>query len=738
MIPIQLNEGDLIIANNTVKMQIGEWELYRKPTVDIYHTLHLPRQSVEECVDIIIDATRKIFNDDNSSNYKLSQSVYNFIKLSGSKEITNLVELLSNVFKEILETEHKKILEIDNPTTQIRTLAEFVKKYLSRLNMLYKTLEYINILKNKMNGPVFNIGCQMLLRYTIHVDKDLLCTNLTNVFYNGDPFAIELMQMILDIYESHNMEEWKTEFIITLEKCVLAMIYSEEREDDYDKIVEDYNKATKVISHTGEYLNQELSDRVKEMLFGAIGDDIYQLLLQKNHQIIQSLLRHPDNLVRLCYTINTSGLDKDEFIDTLLTYCENLFKSIVIDKSLFKSNAFSDNLNDLISDALSINDIFEDKTLINPRFGSCIREFFKQDSDLIRYLCVIVKHMIKKSNDDDKQVVRRKINNIITVSQWFDEGDVFINNYKNCLADRIMNKNLDLDFEIELINVIGQIHGTEYANDMYKMVGDIKANKRDNGEIKEMSITVESDEFKDVELDMKKVKYNIFTNGVWPQIEQQDSECILPNEINIYMKVFEGYYNSKYENNRTIKWLLDTSEIVINASFGNKKYKIQMNISQAILLHMFNYDNKLSYNEILEKSNMSVVRLGKTLNSLVKAKLLFIEKDEDENIHYIYNKHFHSKDSNISIMKLFHSKNVTKKSNKTHCINSEMLIDTKVVGQIKKNKETGISEEDLFKNTIESLQGRFTPTKKMIKDRIKSLIERELIDFVDDKYKLFV
>ena len=71
-------------------------------------------------------------------------------------------------------------------------------------------------------------------------------------------------------------------------------------------------------------------------------------------------------------------------------------------------------------------------------------------------------------------------------------------------------------------------------------------------------------------IDLSKIEVNILTPNIWDFIIKNNGKFNLPKELEAYLKIYEKYYEVKY-NNRNLTWLLNDGECYINANYGKKK-----------------------------------------------------------------------------------------------------------------------------------------------------------------------
>jgi len=164
----------------------------------------------------------------------------------------------------------------------------------------------------------------------------------------------------------------------------------------------------------------------------------------------------------------------------------------------------------------------------------------------------------------------------------------------------------------------------------------------------------------DTNADLNKVDFSILvlTAGSWP-LQTKSSNFNVPLEIENCVKSFQAYYNTQHHG-RKLAWLHHLSKGDLKTFYLKKKYELQVtNYQMAVLLH-FNSSETLSFEQLLNLTNLKDTELKRTVDSLVDSKILNTSDSE-----YNLNENFTNKRLKLKLTGSL-QKETTKDNEETH------------------------------------------------------------------------
>jgi DNA-binding transcriptional regulator GbsR (MarR family) len=235
------------------------------------------------------------------------------------------------------------------------------------------------------------------------------------------------------------------------------------------------------------------------------------------------------------------------------------------------------------------------------------------------------------------------------------------------------------------------------------------------------------------------VEFNaeILTNSHWPISEVP--KCKIPRQMAAVKDQFNMFYKNKFQN-REIQWLFNHGQVQIQTTYLNKNYQFVVSAIQASILFLYNENNQLTVQAIMERLDISKDDMKASLMKLCNPKTAVLSKA-------IKKPTFDQKDEKITLNVKFDSPNVrvilmpqpTAKQmamgaggNKTQDdIDNEIqkersnIIDAVLVRTMKARK---VEIHNELVNTVVQQIHLFKAQPLHIKKRIESLIEREYLE----------
>ena len=414
------------------------------------------------------------------------------------------------------------------------------------------------------------------------------------------------------------------------------------------------------------------------------------IILNISHNYIDKLTNYI-NAKGLSYLSNLSNQ----------TIFRNLFSGEVLIKYFDEQTMF--NFNNLIVNKMII---FSEDKLSNSDFAC---ELF----DIIKIVTTINKTLnITNSviNLDNEEL--NKFSNYICASLYYFLNEKNISNvyniinfhfnnlpnkldfltfYKYHLQWRATNK-LNYEFENKAYqHIIKLFVDNEYKkliDNIKNSLDDIFLSEHMNKEISELSITVQTPEFKNIDFDTKKVDVFITSNVIWQDIKAQNNykNVHKSKEIELYSRLVSNYYDKKYTCSDQ-KRLLDISyeESFVDISLGNSN--IRLPITHLSVLETIGNNADISLEDICRKVNLDEDKVNKITKEL-KINNIVMEKSNK----FSFNNNFLTANAVINMMQNNNSKNIDIITEEIS-YDKDMLIDS-VISKVCKKKYVDTENKD--------------------------------------------
>ncbi|XP_055920169.1 anaphase-promoting complex subunit 2 [Eupeodes corollae] len=177
---------------------------------------------------------------------------------------------------------------------------------------------------------------------------------------------------------------------------------------------------------------------------------------------------------------------------------------------------------------------------------------------------------------------------ISMVVDIYGSKELFVNEYRNLLADRLLSSlDFNPDREIRNLELLKLRFGETLLHSCEVMLKDISDSKRINGHIQGDISYNENRTF-----DLKSL---IISSQFWPAFNKETLE--LPEEIEEEFKKFTKSYEA-YKGNRTLCWRNVTGRVELEIELGDRTLEITAAPTQAIIIYHFQTKSQWSLEEL--------------------------------------------------------------------------------------------------------------------------------------------
>jgi hypothetical protein len=346
-----------------------------------------------------------------------------------------------------------------------------------------------------------------------------------------------------------------------------------------------------------------------------------------------------------------------------------------------------------------------------------INTMLDQDNKLIEYLALSLILIIKKINNDNYIKINNIIETIVEAIKISNKNKIFIEILTKYVIEIYINKN-EIIFLYENSKYLKNIIKPFKTNDtikINKIINQIDINKIYYNELLNVNIRCN----KSISYNMDKCKILLLKNT----FNRSMYYINIPTEINIYMKIYETFYNIKH-NMRIIQWLL--LDTVINLEYNNNIISgtlIPMSI--LLLIDRYNLTLDMLLQKLIIKENID----DTNTNDIIKSYIEILLKNNiiimTENNYYKLN----DINRNINLNKLnkvdiCHSEEIT--------YDIENTTDCYIIKFLKINTISGKDIDEIYNYVNNNI--KFKIDKVYIKTRLDLLIKKNYLLVDNDIY----
>jgi hypothetical protein len=599
----------------------------------------------------------------------------------------------------------------------------------SVFDVLKNTLRQIVLdkIRNDRNGEMAD---RSLLKSTLAIFVDMGMGDL-DIYINEFEKFVEIETK--DFYHKES-EEWfskyslteylrKAEWRIKEETQLLNHVFTSYSRDKLMRICNEQLLAER------QSLLLEMSGSGVEVLINQEKFDdlslLYRLMGRIEHglepiaAILQNYITHLGVDIFDKYQSRASEIqDYSQYVKMLLEYYVPELLEIHMKMDIIVTEAFQ--LDAIFQKALSQGF----KSFVNKRFKIPGSKSEIGATQLFAFYC---DEIMKKKEEK----LEEKMDKIVKFTQFFNDKDLFIEEYRKQLAKRLLSSSYQ---ESDERSVIAKMKYRYRVGEVYKL------EKMLTDKALAFDMKTDFDAFlaqKNISLPFD-LNVTVLTMGTWPiSIEQP---IRLPNFLADAQAIFKEFYDSR-NNRRMLKWAHTKSYIQLDARFASDKKLLEVSTYQACILLMFNDFHTLSLNQLGEETGIDMENLQKTVMSLVRSgcKLLIMESG-DKNLARQLKP---TGDSTFSVNENFKHKLYKIKVPNVRLLEEDIqssqisinddrigILDAAIVRIMKARKISKITS--LINETINQVIDRFKPETREIKRRIESLIEREYLTRTED------
>jgi cullin 1 len=251
----------------------------------------------------------------------------------------------------------------------------------------------------------------------------------------------------------------------------------------------------------------------------------------------------------------------------------------------------------------------------------CKSGSIKSPELLVKYADTLLRKSSTRMIEDDD--MENRLTQIMIIFKYIEDKDVFQELYSSMLAKRlIQTTSASNDAEISLISKLKEACGLGYTNSLQQMFQDTHVSRDLNTAYRHWLSCCKDKGAIDQHIDGT---YHILETGSWP-LNPLTTPFVPPQLIAKAHELFTTFYNAKYRG-RKLTWLWELCEGELKANHLkvlNSKYAPTFRVSsyQMAILLLFNCKDTVSYDDLVERTQLRKETLDSNINVLIKTKVL--------------------------------------------------------------------------------------------------------------------
>jgi cullin-4 len=362
-------------------------------------------------------------------------------------------------------------------------------------------------------------------------------------------------------------------------------------------------------------------------------------------------------------------------------------------------------------------------------FHGSLKEAFEHSINLRqnRPAELVAKYIDSKLRSGNKgggdEELENTLDSVLVIFRYISGKDVFEAFYKKDLAKRLLlGKSSSIDAEKSTISKLKTECGSQFTNKLEGMFKDIDISRDIMTGLKN-SAQVQSKLKHGIELSV-----NVLTTGYWPTYPPV--KVNLPPELSEYQEIFKSYYLSKHSGRRLV-WQNSLGQCVVKCKFKKASKELVVSLFQAVVLMLYNDEEKLTYTDIEKATGIEPKELKRTLQSLSLGKVRVLLKDPktkevNPNDTFTFHSSFTAPLYRLRINNIQMKETQEENQSTTERVfqDRQYQVDAAIV-RIMKSRKT-LSHTLLISELYGQLRFPIKPAD--LKKRIESLIDREYLE----------
>ncbi|XP_028043215.1 cullin-3-A [Bombyx mandarina] len=502
------------------------------------------------------------------------------------------------------------------------------------------------------------------------------------------------------------------------------------------------------------YLDESTEPRVVSVLEHELIERHMKTIVEMENSGVVHMLTHTRTSELGCVykLLSRVGEGLRTVADAVSAHLREQGRALVTD-TLHNTNAIAyvQNLLDL-KDRFDhfLQNSFNNDKIFKHMIASDFEYFLNLNNKSPEFLSLFIDGKLKKGEKGmSEQEIEAVLDKTMVLFRFLQEKDVFERYYKQHLAKRLLlNKSVSDDSEKNMISKLKTECGCQFTSKLEGMFKDMTVSNTIMDEFKEHVLSSGLNLY-GVDLSVR-----VLTTGFWPT-QSATPKCNIPAAPRNAFEVFRSFYLAKHSG-RQLSLQPQLGSADLHATFGAapasppapaapRRHIIQVSTFQMCVLLLFNQRDRLTYEELLNETDIPEKDLVRALQSLAMGKptqrilIKHPKTKEIEPSHQFYvNDAFTSKLHRVKIQTVAakgESEPERRETRNKVDEDRKHEIEAAIVRIMKARKK--MAHTLLVAEVTEQLRVRFLPSPVVIKKRIEGLIEREYLARTPDDRKVY-
>ncbi|XP_032510692.2 cullin-3 isoform X1 [Danaus plexippus] len=511
------------------------------------------------------------------------------------------------------------------------------------------------------------------------------------------------------------------------------------------------------------YLDESTEPRIVAVLEHELIERHIKTIVEMENSGVVHMLMHTRTVELACMYKLLSRVDEGlrTVADAVSAHLREQGRALVTDThSNTNAIAYVQNLLDL-KDRFDhfLHNSFNNDKIFKHMIASDFEYFLNLNNKSPEFLSLFIDGKLKKGEKGmSEQEIEAVLDKTMVLFRFLQEKDVFERYYKQHLAKRLLlNKSVSDDSEKNMISKLKTECGCQFTSKLEGMFKDMTVSNTIMEEFKE-HVLQSGNNLHGVDLSVR-----VLTTGFWPT-QSATPKCNIPTAPRSAFDVFRSFYLAKHSG-RQLSLQPQLGSADLHATFrapstgspprsppsapaapaAVRRHIIQVSTFQMCVLLLFNKRERLTYEEILNETDIPEKDLVRALQSLAMGKptqrvlIKHPKTKEIEPSHQFYvNDAFTSKLHRVKIQTVAakgESEPERRETRNKVDEDRKHEIEAAIVRIMKARKK--MAHTLLVAEVTEQLRVRFLPSPVVIKKRIEGLIEREYLARTPDDRKVY-
>ena len=655
--------------------------------------------------------------------------IYSYIRSENISSSEDKINILREKTKEYIQ----KRLSVINSVNMCNNILNEISNKLSRIRLLFDYIRnrkqqdlFVKFIEDFYTTCIANIHI-----FIEHIFKHLINQKTPNYIYET---ALSSFKLLIDYlnypftslnYINENHDNYKNaleQYTILYNKYTSELLFYftntiklyliSNKTLCYSDLVSDFKLIEKCVQYEklmSQHLDiniYKLTKNVRKLLsYLPILNIIQNVNIYTTDQIYYDIINN-----QLEYNPNSN------IINYLIRLVKNIESNIIITKEKYKSETLLIELSKIfrIYHKMRINWSLNKEIIESIK--KSINNILEYDEILLNYIVTSLIIFVKKININNFSVLKDLAINICSNIAISNKESQFLDIFNQNLQNNSLKTKISYEF-YEYINHIVDCFDPIESNYMKikKFLSEIKVNIDYNKEISKIKVTCN----KEISFDINNMNTILINKDIWKIKNSNNTKFKIPNEIAIYFKIYENFYNIKH-NYRSIEWSMDHSCIDIDID----GFTISGSILPISILFLISQNKDINFEqllELLESSNKDLIDNNIKLlesNNIIKC---------DNNKYIISNI---ISDINLNKLTIVKKKNTTVAQNDYDINNAT---DCFIIKIVKPLNGSYLTLNQVYEQ-LNKINKYFQVTEDFVKTRLDILINKSYIAFKNGVY----